>query len=102
MTENSRDTISYSKITFSSFFILLGTVLCYLYFLNMAVVEVVLRSDMSNQQQTLHAELATLESRYIDAQHTVSARITTLGSYTSDAEKYFVSRSESSLVFSAN
>lgn len=102
MTENSRDTISYSKITFSSFFILLGTVLCYLYFLNMAVVEVVLRSDMSNRQQALHAEIATLESRYIDAQHTVAARITTLDGYTNDTEKFFVSRSESNLVFTAN
>jgi len=102
MMGNSRDTISYSKITFSSFFVLLGAILCYLYFLNMAVVEVILRSDMSNQQQALHAEIATLESRYIDAQHTVAARITTLDGYANDQEKFFVSRSESSLVFSAN
>lgn len=102
MVGNSRDTISYSKMTFSCFFLLLVAVLCYLYFLNMAVVEVVLRSDMANQQQTLHAEIATLESQYIDAQHIVAARITTLDGYINDTEKLFVSRSESSLVFSAN
>lgn len=74
----------------------------YLYFLNMSVVQVVVRSEHVQAQRELRGEIAELEARYIEAQHQVAAKIATLEGYDTDTAKIFVSREQSSLVLSSN
>ncbi len=93
-----RDTISYSKTTLCCFALLVTTVVLYLYFLNMSVVEVVLRTEFVQEKNQLNTEIALLEADFIEAQHTIAARIATLQGYDTDVAKIFVSREASSLV----
>lgn len=93
-----RDTITYSKTTLCCFALLVATVVLYLYFLNMSVVEVVLRTEFTQEKNQLNTEIALLEAQYIEAQHTIAARIATLQGYDTDVAKIFVSRDASSLV----
>ena len=76
----------------------MGLVFCYLYFLNLSVVEVVLRTEYAQQQNELRTEIALLEARYIEAQHTIAERIASLEGYDTDVAKIFVSREAASLV----
>lgn len=94
----SRDTQRISPYTIGCFVALAGMVMLYLYFLNMSVVEVVLRSEHAHTERSLQAEIAELESEYIAAQHKIAARMSTLDGYTVDTSKFFVSREQASLV----
>jgi hypothetical protein len=94
----SRDTIAYSKLTIGAFCTLIVSVVCYLYFLNLSVVEVVLRTEYTQAQNELRTEIALLEARYIEAQHTIAARIASLEGYDTEVSKVFVSREAASLV----
>jgi predicted transcriptional regulator len=94
----SRDKISYSKTTLSCLLLLVLSVVLYLYFLNMSVVHVVMRTEFKQEQNTLRTEIAMLEARYIESQHTIAARISTLQGYETDVAKIFVSREPASLV----
>lgn len=89
--KKSRDTITYSKTTFGCLLLLLGTVICYLYFLNVSVIQVVLRTEYQEQQSYLQTEIALLEARYIEAQHQIAARIATIEGFDHDVEKVFIS-----------
>lgn len=73
-------------------------VVLYLYFLNMSVVQVVMRTEFIQQQHELGAEIATLEAEYIESQHVIASRIATLDGYSQESEKFFVSREQPSLV----
>lgn len=99
--KQSRETISYSKTTLTCVGVLVGAVVMYLYFLNMSVVQVVMRTEHTQRQHDLNAEIALLEASYIDAQHQVAARIATLEGYDTNTPKVFVSREQASLVFGA-
>lgn len=94
----SRDTQAISKITLASFGLLIGFVVFYLYFLNMSVVQVVIRSEHDQIARDLQAEIAQLESDYIEAQHAIAARMSELDGYTFDNKKIFVSREQAKLV----
>lgn len=98
MVGKSRDTITYSKATLAVLSCVLVAVVAYLYFLNMSVVQVVMRSEQVQKQRDLHAEIATLEAKYIESQHAVAARIATLDGYDRSDTKIFVSHKQSSLV----
>jgi hypothetical protein len=93
-----RETIKHSKITLVCFGLLVSAVVMYLYFLNMSVVQVVLRTEQIQKQNNLHAEIAMLEATYIEAEHTIAARIATLDGYDTDTKKIFVSRDQASFV----
>ncbi|MCB9816121.1 hypothetical protein H6786_01880 [Candidatus Nomurabacteria bacterium] len=95
----SRDTISYSKATIGCVCLLVSAVALYLYFLNMSVVQVVMRTESVQEQRELQAEIAALEAKYIEAQHVIAARIATLEGYNTDIPKIFVSRADTSLVY---
>lgn len=97
-----RDTITSSKLTLGCFGFLMMMIVAYLYFLNMSVVQVVMRTDYVKQQHELSAEIAQLEATFIGSQHAVAARIATLEGYNTDIPKVFVSRSQSSLVLNSN
>ncbi len=98
----SRAKIKPSKVTLTSLGLLLGMVVLYLYFLNMSVVQVVMRTEHVQSQNSLNAEIAALESIFIESQHVISTRIASLDGYTTDTAKIFVSREEASLVFGSN
>lgn len=97
-----RDIIRNSKTTIGSVGLLVGMIVMYLYFLNMSVVQVVMRTDFVRQQHELSADIASLDARYIEAQHTIAARIATLEGYSKDTPKIFVSRQAASLVLRDN
>lgn len=99
MVKNRRDTITYSKATLACVCLLVGMIVLYLYFLNMSVVQVVMRTDYVKQQNDLGAELAILDAKYIETQHVIASRIATMDNYNTSAEKIFVSREQPSLVF---
>ena len=96
-----RDTIKHSKVTYGFVGLFVSTILLYLYFLNMSVVHVVLRSEYIQQQQALSTDIALLESRYIEAQHTIASRIATLDGYNTNTPKIFVSREQALLVLAS-
>jgi hypothetical protein len=72
-------------------------IVLYLYFLNVSVVQVVMRTEYTQQQQDLHAEIATLESSYIQAQHEIATQVATLEGYDLDSPKIFISREHAGL-----
>jgi hypothetical protein len=102
MVGKSRETTTYSKATIGCFGLLVMAIVAYLYFLNMSVVQVVMRTEEVQKQRDLNADIAMLESRYMDAQHKVAARIATLEGYDTTVPKIFVSRDEASLVLRGN
>lgn len=103
MVGKSRDTNTYSKATLACICLLMGTIVAYLYFLNMSVVQVVMRTEKVQQQHNLSAEIAMLKSEYIEAQHAIAARIASLDGYNKGtSKKIFVSRNQASLVLNTN
>ena len=90
----SRDTNTYSKATAGCVALLIGMIFLYLYFLNLSVIQVVLRTEFTSQQSELRTEIALLESDYIQAQHEIAARIGELEGYDKDITKVFVSRAD--------
>lgn len=87
-----------SRTTVACLGLLVGAVILYLYFLNMSVVQVVMRTGFVEEQRQLSAEIALLEAEYIEAQHTISARIATLEGYDTNTDKIFVSREQARFV----
>lgn len=97
-----RDIIKPSTITYASLIVLVTTIILYLYFLNMSVVQVVMRTENVQRGRELDAEIAMLEASYMEAQHVVSSRIASLEGYNTSAKKVFVSREHSSFVLRDN
>jgi hypothetical protein len=95
----SRDYKSQYKITLACLAVLVFATILYLYFLNLSVVHVVMRQDATTEIKELQTEIAVLEARYIDAQHTIASRIAMLDGYNTETEKIFVSRGSAGLVF---
>ena len=100
--KNRRDKISNSNITLSCILLLVTSVVLYLYFLNLSVVQVVMRTEHERDKNTLNNEIALLEATYIKSQHVVASRIASLDGYNTEVPKVFVSREQASLVFGSN
>jgi hypothetical protein len=64
----------------------------YLYFLNLSVVHVVIRKEQAQEMNQLHADIATLETSYIESQHKISDKMAAAGQYDEHTEKIFVTR----------
>jgi predicted transcriptional regulator len=94
----SRDKISYSKATLGCLCLVVSSVVLYLYFLNMSVVHVVMRTEFMQEQNSLRTDIAMLEGKYIQSQHNIAERISTLQGYETDVAKIFVSREPANLV----
>ncbi|MFT7644655.1 MAG: hypothetical protein ACI9BF_000305 [Candidatus Paceibacteria bacterium] len=94
-----RETIKNSKATLICVAFLISTIVLYLYFLNMSVVQVVVRTEHTQRQNELNVEIAMLEASYIKAQHFISSRIATLEGYNTNTSKTYILREQSSLVF---
>jgi hypothetical protein len=82
--------------------LLIGSVILYLYFLNLSVVHVVMRKEANLEQNRLRAEIAALESSYIEAQHLIAGRIASRTDFSVDSDKIFITRGETSLVLRDN
>lgn len=90
----SREIIGNQKLTLTCVGLLILMVVLYLYFLNMSVAQVVIRTEFVQQQNKLNNEIAMLEADYIQSQHKVASRISTLDGYDTSTEKIFVSRKQ--------
>lgn len=75
-------------------------VLAYMYFLSMSVVHVVFRKEFHQQARALESEIASLEAKYIEAQHAVSERIASAEVLAETNDKIFVKRDAGALVLS--
>lgn len=91
--------IRQTRVTLGCFILLCLSVAAYLYFLNLSVMEVVIREDTQRTQQELQTEIAQLEAEYIVAQHEVSSRIAQLDGYQTNTPKVFIDRAAASLAF---
>ncbi len=90
----------YLTLTLVTFF---GLVLLYMYFLTMSVVHVVLRKEVISTIRDVDSQIASLESSYIAAQHTVSDKMATVESFTQNEQKIFITRGATpTLVLSDN
>lgn len=74
--------------------IALALLVLYMYFLTMSVVHVVMRKEVTQDIQSLVAEVATLEHDFMLAQHVVSTAIVDNQQYSQTNEKIFVSRNK--------
>ncbi len=80
--------------------VILSCLVAYMYFLSMSVVHVVLRKEVNQESRHLESQIASLEAKYIEAQHAVSERIASAESLAETNEKIFVTRTPDTLVFS--
>ena len=82
--------------------LLVIAVICYLYFLNVSVVQVVMRKEADRESIQLKAEIAQLETRYIESRHTIAARMATLDGFNTEVDKIFVTRADGDALVRAN
>jgi hypothetical protein len=100
---NRRDnTTLHLTITYALVASIVIAVILYLYFLNVSVVHVIMRKEATQDVNQLRTQIAILETEYITAQHTIASQMGTLAEFTTDAEKIFVHRDQSSLVLRDN
>ena len=92
--KTSRDYKKEYKITLACLGLLVSAAAAYLYFLNVSVVHVVMRQDAAVEIKELQTEISILESEYIEAQHTIAARIAVLDGYNTNTQKIFVARTD--------
>ena len=100
-TRRDSTTINLS-ITYALIVSIVIMVVLYLYFLNLSVVHVIMRKEATQEVNHLRTEIAMLETEYITAQHTIASQMGSLAQFTTEAEKVFVHRAESSLVLRDN
>lgn len=74
----------------------------YMYFLSLSVMHVVMRKEAMHNLNELRSEIARLESSYIEARHQISTQVATVGGFTENDNKIFISRNEQNLVFRSN
>ncbi len=77
------------------------SIFAYMYFLSLSVVHVVLREEATEKINTLHDEIAYLESEYIEARYRISDEIASLDDFSLTEDKIFIYRGKDSLVLSA-
>lgn len=77
----------------------LVSIVLYMYFLSLSVMHVVMRKEAMHNLNELRSEIARLESAYIVAQHDISTKVATVGDFTTNDNKIFISRAEQNLVF---
>jgi len=94
-------TIPLSTITVTVLFVAtLALVGLYMYLLSMSVVHVVLRKELIHNIRATESEIAKLETSFIQAQHTISERISSSNQFAETNDKIFVMRRSDTLVFS--
>ncbi|MBP9836416.1 MAG: hypothetical protein KBC78_01130 [Candidatus Pacebacteria bacterium] len=74
------------------------SIILYMYFLSLSVMHVVMRKEAIHNLNELRSEIARLESAYIVAQHRISTEVATVGGFSENENKIFISRAEQNLV----
>lgn len=74
----------------------------YIYFVSASVVHVVMRQETDRDIARLNSYVGGLESKYIEAQHAISADIASLSGYVETDDKIFINRTKTNLVLSGN
>ncbi len=94
--------VSYSsrRRKFCLFLFCLATLLftTYIYLISASVHHLIVRTELQQELRQINSQLSSLDARYIDAQHRISASIATLEGYTQPEVKIFIDRTEPSLV----
>ena len=57
-----------------------------------------MRKETMHNLNELRSEIARLESSYIEARHGISTQVATVGAFTENENKIFISRAEQNLV----
>jgi hypothetical protein len=70
----------------------------YMYFLSLSVVHVVMRKEATQTIGHLRSEISSLEAKYIEAKHEISAKVATVDGFNQNQNKVFISRDDRSLV----
>ena len=96
MLEVRREINANSRITLLLFVGCILAVITYVYFLNMSVVHVVLQKETIRETQDMKNHIALLEANYIEAQHTIAARMATMDGLMAERNKTFVERTPDS------
>lgn len=70
----------------------------YMYFLSATIMHVVVRKEVSQSMVELNSKVATLESQYIEVQHTISEDIASQRGFIATEDKIFVNRTNGAVV----
>jgi len=81
---------------------LLSIFVLYMYFVSAAVAHVVLRKEIDREIARESSYVSQLESKYIAAQHSISADIASLAGYEETSDALFINRTKTNLVLSEN
>lgn len=68
-------------------------IVAYMYFLSQSVVHVVMRNEAVQSITALRSEIAYLEASYIEAHHTISARVASTEGFSEISAKIFINES---------
>lgn len=79
---------------YGALFLLVATVVLYMYFVSASVVHVVVRKEMDTTLASMHSQVGNLEAKYIEAQHAMSADIASRDGYTKTDKKIFIDMTE--------
>ena len=102
MTKVRKNSIPKEKIIFAVLCsLLVGLIFSYMYFLSATVLHVVMRTEIDQEIRLIGSDISELESKFIVAQHKVSADIASLQGYTQASQKIFIDRTPASLVLSS-
>lgn len=80
-------------ITYGCLALLILTIVAYMYFLSMSVVEVVVRKDTLQDITRLRSDIAFLESSYIKANYEISQKVALTGEFAAVKDKTFIKKS---------
>ncbi len=92
MIKNGHNFIKISTLTWFCLCSLLISFFSYLYFLNLAVIAVAERADLSKESDRIKSEIAILETKYIESRYMITSRIVDIQNNDNVSEKIFVFR----------
>ncbi len=95
MIKNGHNFIKISKLTWFCLCSLLISFFSYLYFLNLAVIAVAERTDLSVMRSEIKSEIAILETEYIESRYMMANHIVDSQENEIVSDKIFVFRNRS-------
>jgi hypothetical protein len=89
-----------SKLFYVAIFCLVSVFVAYIYFVSMSVLHVVMRKEVDTQIAAVGTNVAGLEERYIEMQHSVSSDIASLQGFVTTDHKVFIDKSDTVVALS--
>ena len=90
------------KLLYAAVAFILMASFAYIYFLCSSVAHVVVRKEISQQIVALSSNISALESKYIQAQHSVSADIASMHGYVPAVGKVYIEPAKATVALSKN